>query len=184
LVDGVLHDNIDFLSPGDIESLDVLRDPSSIAIYGLRGANGVIAITLKKAARGRTTINLASSVGFNRVVDRIDVTDAEGFKKLYNAQRANTGEAPFDYTNYTANTDWQDLILRNGFLNNNNLSISNSGEKSSTHFSLGYSKQNGVVKNGDYERFTARLNQEIRITERLKIGGDISGMYWDMRPTV
>lgn len=184
VVDGVLHDNIDFLSPGDIESLDVLRDPSSIAIYGLRGANGVIAITLKKAARGRTTINLASSVGFNRVVDRIDVTDAEGFKKLYNAQRANTGEAPFDYTNYTANTDWQDLILRNGFLNNNNLSISNSGEKSSTYFSLGYSKQNGVVKNGDYERFTARLNQEILITERLKIGGYISGMYWDMRPTV
>lgn len=184
VVDGVLHDNIDFLNPGDIESMDVLRDPSSIAIYGLRGANGVIAITLKKAARGRTTINLASSAGFNRVINRIDVTDAEGFKKLYDAQRVNTGEEPFDYTNYTANTDWQDLILRDGFLSNNNLSVSNSGEKSSTHFSLGYNKQNGVVKNGDYERFTVRLNQELRINDRLKIGGDISGMYWNQRSTV
>jgi len=184
VVDGVLHDNIDFLSPGDIETIDVLRDPSSIAIYGLRGANGVIAVTLKKAARGRTAVNLSSSIGFNRVIDRIDVTDAEGFKKLHDADRANAGDSKFDYTNYTANTDWQELILRDGFLSNNTLGISNSGEKSSTHFSLGYNKQNGVVKNGDYERFTARLNQELKINDRLKIGGNISGMYWNMRPTV
>lgn len=184
VVDGVLHDNIDFLNPGDIESMDILRDPSSIAIYGLRGANGVIAITLKKAARGQTTINLASSIGFNRVIDKINVTNAEGFKELYNRQLANLNAKSFDYTNYTADTDWQDLIMRNGFSTNNNLSISNSGEKSSTHFSIGYNKQNGVVKNGDYERFTARLHQELKINDRFRIGGDITGMHWNKTPTV
>lgn len=183
VVDGVLHDNIDFLNPADIESMDILKDPSSIAIYGLRGANGVIAITSKKAARGQTRINLQSSVGFNQVNNKIDVTDAEGFKKLYNAQRANTGAVPFDYTNYTANTDWQDLILRRAFLTNQSLSISNSGEKSTTYFNIGYNKHEGVVKNGDYERFTARLNEEIRITSNIKIGADITGTYWNTNGT-
>ena len=183
VVDGVLHDNIDFISSQDIESMDVLKDPSSIAIYGLRGANGVIAVTLKKAVRGKTAINFSGSAGFNEVVNRIEVVDADGFKKLYDAQLANLNASPFDYTNYTANTNWQDLILRKAFNTNNNLSISNSGEKSSTHFSLGYSKQDGVVRNGDYERYTARLNQEIKITERLKVGGDVSGSYWNMTPT-
>lgn len=184
VVDGVLHDNIDFLNPADIETIDVLRDPSSIAIYGLRGANGVIAITSKKAARGQTRVNLQSSAGFSQVTDKIAVTDAEGFKKLYNAQLANiTGAAPFDYTNYTGNTNWQDLILRKAFLTNHSLSVSNSGEKTTTYLNLGYNKQEGVVKYGDYERFTARLNEEIRITEKIKVGGDIAGTYWNMNPT-
>lgn len=183
VVDGILHDNIDFLNPADIESIDILKDPSSIAIYGLRGANGVIAITSKKAARGQTRINLQSSVGFNRVSDKIDVTDADGFKKLYSAQLANTGAAAFDYTNYTANTDWQKLILRTAFLTNQSLSISNNGEKSTTYFNIGYNKNEGVVKYGDYERFTARLNEEIRITSNIKVGADITGSYWKTNPT-
>ncbi|MGN5953776.1 SusC/RagA family TonB-linked outer membrane protein [Sphingobacterium lactis] len=183
VVDGVLHDNIDFISPQDIESMDVLKDPSSIAIYGLRGASGVIAITLKKAARGQTNVNFSGSYGFNQVRDRISVTDAEGFKKLYNMQLANLGSADFDYSGYTANTNWQDLILRTAFNTNNNLSISNSSEKTTTHISLGYSKQEGVVRNGDYERFVARLNEEIRISDRIKVGGDLSGSYWNMTPT-
>jgi TonB-dependent SusC/RagA subfamily outer membrane receptor len=77
VVDGILHDNIDFLNPADIESIDVLRDPSSIAIYGLRGANGVIAITSKKAGRGETRINFQSNVGIQKVNDKIEVADAE-----------------------------------------------------------------------------------------------------------
>ncbi|MDP1973244.1 MAG: carboxypeptidase-like regulatory domain-containing protein, partial [Sediminibacterium sp.] len=67
VVDGILQDNIDFLNPADIETIDILRDPSSIAIYGLRGANGVIAITSKKAARGQTRINFQSTMGFQKV---------------------------------------------------------------------------------------------------------------------
>ena len=183
VVDGVLHDNIDFLNPADIESIDVLRDPSSIAIYGLRGANGVIAITSRKAVRGQTRVNFQSSAGFSQVDKKIELTDAEGFKKLYSAQLANSAAPDFDYSSYTANTNWQDLIFRRAYFTNHSLSISNSGEKTTTYLNLGYNKQEGVVKYGAYERFTARLNEEIRITNHIKVGGDIVGTYWNTNPT-
>lgn len=183
VVDGILQDNIDYLNPADIESIDVLRDPSSIAIYGLRGANGVIAVTTKKAARGQTRINYQGSVGFSEVQHKIAVTDAEGFKKLYAAQLANLGSPAFDYSNYSANTDWQSLILRKALFTNHSISVANSGEKSTTYLNIGYNKQEGVVKYGDYERFIIRLNEEIRVSNKIKVGGDIAGTYWNTNPT-
>lgn len=182
VVDGILHDNIDFLNPADIESIDILRDPSSIAIYGLRGANGVIAITSKKAARGQTSINLQSSIGIQTVQDKIAITDASGFRKLYNAQLSNLNAAPFDYTNYTANTNWQDLVLQNALISATNLSIANSGEKSTTYLNIGYTNQEGVLKNDQYKRYLLRLNEEIRFNSYIKVGGDITGYYFNTNP--
>ena len=182
VVDGILQDNIDYLNPADIETIDVLRDPSSIAIYGMRGANGVIAITTKRAARGKTTVNLVSSVGVQKVTDKIDVADAAGFRKLYDAQLANLNAQPFDYTNYTANTNWQDQILRDAIINTNSISVSNSGEKSTTLFTLGYNTQDGVVKYNNYQKYIARLNEEIRINDNIKVGADLSGFHWIQKP--
>ena len=127
VVDGVFQDNIDYLNPADIESIEVLRDPSSIAIFGLQGGNGVIIVTTKRAAKGETRVNFQSTVGVQRVQKRIDVVDAAGFRRLYDAQLANLGAEDFDYTNYTGNTDWQDLIFQDAVITNNSLSISNSG---------------------------------------------------------
>lgn len=183
IVDGQMVDNIDFLNPSDIETIDLLRDASSIAIYGLRGANGVIAITTKVSARGKTTVNFQSTLGIQRVLDKIDVTDAEGFKKLYAAQLANLNATPQDYTNYTANTDWQDLILRDATINTNSLSISNSGEKSTTLINIGYNDQDGVVKYNNYKKFIARLNEEIRITDKIKVGGNFTGFHYRVNPS-
>jgi TonB-linked SusC/RagA family outer membrane protein len=177
VVDGILHDNIDFLNAADIETIDVLRDPSSIAIYGLRGANGVIAITSKKAARGQTRIQLQSSVGIQTVQDKIKITDAEGFKKLYNAQLANLGAAPFDYTNYTANTNWQNLVLRNALISSTNLSVSNTGEKSTTYVNIGYTDQEGVLRNNRFKRYLVRLNEELRFNDKIKVGGGFTGYH-------
>lgn len=182
VVDGVLHDNIDFLNPADIESIDILRDPSSIAIYGLRGANGVIAITSKKAARGQTRINLQSSVGIQTVQNKIALTDAAGFKKLYTAQLANLNAAPFDYTNYTANTNWQDMILQNAVITSHNLSVSNNSDKTTTYLNIGYTNQEGVLKYDQFERYLVRLNEEIRISKNIKVGGDISGYHYKSNP--
>lgn len=184
VVDGVLQDNIDYLSQADIESIDVLRDPSSIAIYGMRGANGVIAVTTKRAAKGKTMINFQSNIGVQRVQDRIDVVDAAGFRKLYDAQLANLNAAPFDYTNYTANTNWQDQVFRDAIINTNNLSISNSGEKSSTVLNIGYTRQEGVLKNDEYERFLVRLNQEVSINKNIKLGGNFNGYFTRNNPPV
>jgi len=182
VVDGILHDNIDFLNPADIESIDVLRDPSSIAIYGLRGANGVIAVTSKKASKGETKINFQSTAGIQKVNDRIEVVNADGFKKLYNAQLSNLGAAPFDYTNYNANTDWQDLVLRNALITANNLSVSNSGDKSTTYLNIGYTNQEGVLRNDNYKRYLARVNQEIRFNDKIKVGAEVTGYHWLSNP--
>lgn len=182
VVDGVLHDNIDFLNPADIESIDVLRDPSSIAIYGLRGANGVIAVTTKRPVRGQMRINFQSTFGVQTVQDKIDVVDAAGFRRLYTAQLNNLNAAPFDFTNYTANTNWQDQVFRNAVINTNNLSISSSTDKGSTLLNLGYTNQDGVLKYDNHERFLLRLNQEMKLSKNIKIGGDINGSYFRDNP--
>ena len=182
VVDGILQDNIDFLNPADIESIDVLRDPSSIAIYGLRGANGVIAVTLKKAAKGQTRINFTTTTGIQKVQDKIALTDAAGFKKLYSAQLANLNSPAFDFANFTANTNWQDLILRDASFVNTNLSISNNSEKSSTYINIGYTNQDGVVKYDNYKRYLARLNEEIRFNNNIKVGGDLTAYYRTSTP--
>lgn len=183
VVDGILQDNIDYLNPGDIETIDLLRDASSTAIYGLRGANGVIAITTKVAARGKTAINFQSTIGTQHVTNLIDVVDAAGFKKLYSAALAYSGAAPFDYTNYNGNTNWQKEIIRDAGINTNSLSISNNGEKSTTLVSLGYNNQDGVLKYNNFKKFTARLSEEIRITDKIKVGGSISGFHFRNEPT-
>lgn len=182
IVDGQMQENIDYLNPADIESIDVLKDASSVAIYGLKGANGVIAVTTKRAAKGKTTVNLSSAIGIQQVNDKIEMADAEGFKKLYSAQLANINAAPFDYTNYNANTNWQDLIFRSAVINTNSLSISNTGEKSTTLINLGYNDQDGVVKYSNYKKFIARLNEEIRITDKIKVGANLTGFHWRNEP--
>lgn len=181
VVDGVFQSNIDYLNSADIESIEVLKDPSSIAIFGLRGGNGVIVVTTKRAAKGQTRITYQGSVGLQKVNNFIDVVDAEGFKQLYSTQLANINAAPFDYTNYTANTNWQDLIFRTAALTNNSLSISNSGEKSTTLINLGYNNYEGVLKFGRFQRYVGRINQQIKLNKNLKVGGEITVNHFNLR---
>ena len=180
VVDGVHQSNIDYLNPADIETIEVLRDPSSIAIFGLQAGNGVIVVTTKRAARGETRISLQSSAGVQKVLNTIDVTNAAQFRTLFDNLLSSSGGAPFDYTNYTADTDWQNEILQSGFQSNNSLSISNNGEKSSTLINLGYNTQEGVIKFGRYQRYIARLNEEININENIRVGADLTGSHWDL----
>ncbi len=183
VVDGLIQDNIAFLNPADIESIDLLRDASSSAIYGLRGANGVIAITTKRAAKGQTRVNFTSNIGLQKVIDKVDVTNADEFKKLFSTQLTNINASPFDFSNYNANTDWQDQILQTGVINSNSLSFSNTGERTSTLINFGYNKQEGVVKYEDYQKYVLRLNEEIRVNDNLKVGGNITGFYSKYNPT-
>ena len=166
VVDGILQTNIDYLNQADIESIEVLKDPSSISIYGLQGGNGVIIITTKRAKRGETKINFQSSVSLQNVIHKIDVLDASGFKKLYSEQIKNVNGTPFNFSNYTANTNWQDQIYRNAVMSSNSLSISNSTDKSTTYLNIGYSNQDGVVKYDNYQKYIGRLNEEIRVNKK------------------
>lgn len=105
VVDGLFTDNINYLNTADIESMEILKDPSSLAIFGVRGANGVIIITTKRAKIGKTMVNINSSVGWKVIYDRVGVTNAEEFKMLYNEQLISQGSDPYDYTQWAGNTD-------------------------------------------------------------------------------
>jgi len=184
VVDGIQQTNIDYLNQADIETIEVLKDPSSIAIYGLQGGNGVIIITTKRAKKGQSTTSFQSNVGVQQVNNKIKVVDAAGFKKLYSEQLANISAAPFDYSNYNGNTNWQDEIFRSAIINNNSISFSNSTDKSTTYLNLGYSNQQGVEKFDHYQRYVGRLNEDIRVTNNIRVGADVTGSFWKQNPPV
>src|SRR4028118_458177 len=171
IVDGIFNDDISFVNPADIESMEILKDPSSLAIFGLRGANGVIVITTKRAKAGQTVVNFSSSVGFRQVTDKVKLTNAEQFKTLYEEQRKNEATdqnqtyEPFDFSKWTANTDWQDEVFQKAFFNYNNISITASTEKNRFYMSMGYNTENGVVRNETLKKLIFTANDELRLSK-------------------
>ncbi|HEY6976953.1 MAG TPA: SusC/RagA family TonB-linked outer membrane protein, partial [Chitinophagaceae bacterium] len=177
VVDGIFNDNIDFVNPADIESMEVLKDPSSLAIFGVRGANGVIIITTKKGRTGQVQVNLTSTFGFKTIVDKIKLTDAPEFKTLYDEQRANQGAAPYaNYGLYQGNSDWIDLISQDGFITNNNISISGGTDKNKFYMGVGYIREDGVIKNESLKKYLLTVNDEFKVSKGLKFGFDFSGI--------
>jgi TonB-linked SusC/RagA family outer membrane protein len=171
VVDGIFQDNINYINPNDIESIEVLKDPSSLAIFGVRGATGVIAITTKKAKAGQSVITLSSNYGFKKLTDKIDMVDAEGFKTLFAQERLNNGVTdPYDYTGLTANTNWIDAVTRTGNFMANNLNIAASTEKNRFSFGIGYNIDQGIIKNEELKRLTLSLADELKLNKAIKIG--------------
>lgn len=176
VVDGLFTDNINYLNTADIESMEILKDPSSLAIFGVRGANGVIIITTKRAKIGKTMVDINSSVGWKVIYDRVGVTNAEEFKMLYNEQLISQGSDPYDYTQWTGNTDWQDEIFQTGFLTNNNVSITGATDKSKFYLGLGYVMEEGSIKTEKLNKFTVNLNSEYSVTDFLRFGFQLNGV--------
>ena len=171
VVDGLFTDNINYLNTADIESMEILKDPSSLAIFGVRGANGVIIITTKKAKEGKTQVSINGSVGWKKVTDRVSLTNAEQFKMLYNEQRMNQGGDPYDYTVRNADTDWQDEMFQTGFLTNNTVSITASGDRSKFYLGLGYVMEEGSIKSEKLNKFT--LTTEFPVTTRSVVADSV-----------
>lgn len=176
VVDGLFTDNINYLNTADIESMEILKDPSSLAIFGVRGANGVIIITTKRAKIGKTMVNINSSVGWKVIYDRVGVTNAEEFKMLYNEQLISQGSDPYDYTQWTGNTDWQNEIFQTGFLTNNNVNITGATDKSKFYLGLGYVMEEGSIKTEKLNKFTVNLNSEYSVTDFLRFGFQLNGV--------
>jgi len=177
IVDGIFNDNINFVNPSDIESMEVLKDPSSLAIFGVRGANGVIIITTKKGQQGKVNVNISSSVGVKNIVSTPQMTDREGFIALYDEQRANQGAIPYtEYDLFKGNTDWvKEIQQKNALVNINNISISSGSDKNKLYIGLGYMSEQGLIKHEQYNKFTASVNDEINITKDLKMGVSANG---------
>ena len=182
VVDGIFTDNINFINANDIESMEVLKDPSSLAIFGVRGANGVIIISSKKAKSGKTTVNYNTTMGVKSIVSKPSLANASQFKTLYDEQRVNEGAAPYAYYDkFTGDTDWIDAISNeNASIVNHNLSLSNGTDKNKFYLGVGYVQDEGLIDYENYKKFTFNLNNELQISDAIKIGVGFSGV--DARP--
>ncbi len=173
LVDGIFNDNINFLNPNDIESIEILKDPSSLAIFGVRGANGVIAITTKKAKTGQVNINFNTTFGSKKLVDKIAMVNASEFKMLFEEEQDNlgiTGSDRFDFTPWTGNTDWVDAMTRTGTMSISNLSISTATDKNKFYLGVGYTDEEGIVKHERLRKMSINLSDEVKVTKNIKLG--------------
>ena len=170
VVDGAWTDNIRDLNPQDIATLNILKDASSTAIYGSRGANGVIIITTRRGRTGKPALTVDASAGPQNVVGRWNLTNAAQWAAISRMAYQNAGRPPLasaaNPQNY-ADTDWQSAILRTGSVQNYNVGLSGgaSGEGFSSNYlvSGGYFKQKGTLIGTDFERYTLRLNSGVSL---------------------
>lgn len=175
VVDGMPVEDISFLNSGDIESIDVLKDAASSAIYGARGANGVVLITTKKGTKGKATISYNGYYGIQNVSSKIDMLNAQQYKELMNdgARNANQDE-PFDLNEISEyDTDWQnELFSKNVPIQNHEISISGGNDKSLYQSSLSYFSQDGIIggNKSNFERYTGRVYAESKVKDWLKFG--------------
>lgn len=175
VVDGLFSDNINYLNPADIESMEILKDPSSLAVFGVRGANGVIIVNTKRAKSGQTIVNFNTSVGFKDVLDRVSMTNSTQFREIYDEQRINQGLAPYDYTNWGADTDWQDQIFQVGLMTNNNLSITGSSDKNRFYLGLGYTTEEGNIINEKFSKITLNASSDYNVSNSVRFGFQVNG---------
>jgi TonB-linked SusC/RagA family outer membrane protein len=183
VVDGMLLDDIDFLNPNDVESMEVLKDASATAIYGSRGANGVIIVTTKQGSfEGATRFTVDAYTGVQDVPDRISLVNARQFAQLANELEQNVGNSPlYDVNQFGVGTDWQDVIFRTAPVSSANIMAQGGTANTSFNFSLNYFNQQGVVRESEFERLTLRLNNQYKAGENVTFGHNISMIYFNRR---
>lgn len=169
VVDGVPMTEINFLSPNDIESMQILKDASSAAIYGSRASNGVVLITTKAGVKGEAKINFSAQAGVTDVAKQMKSLNVAQYKELMDEiGSVNLPDGLKDETN------WFDETYRTGVTQNYQLSVSSANEKLKYFISGGYTKEDGIIKVAFYERYNLRANLENQIRSWLKIGTNLA----------
>ncbi|UTA68631.1 TonB-dependent receptor [Emticicia sp. 21SJ11W-3] len=184
VIDGVPAGGLNTIAPNDIESIEVLKDASASAIYGSRAANGVVLITTKKGKAGKLTISLDSYVGTQSAWKTLDLLNSEQYIKYGTALLSASGQpipGRFSAMNTPiyegatttfaqTQTNWQDVMFKNGPIHNNQLSLAGGTEKSKFYLSLGNFKQEGILPFTEYGRQSIRLNSDHSISKYISIG--------------
>lgn len=178
VVDGIITEDIRNINTSDITSVDILKDASATAIYGVRAANGVVLITTKRGKTGAPSVSYDAYFGIRTPAFKVKMADSQLFAQYNNeAVRYDDPNAalPFDpATVGNTNTDWFNAITRTGFQQNHALSVSGGTEKTTYLFSAGYFTEKGILQGTDYERLTLRLNNEYTLTPVFKLGHNLS----------
>ncbi|WP_138476684.1 SusC/RagA family TonB-linked outer membrane protein [Dyadobacter bucti] len=186
------------INPSDIESIEILKDASATAIYGSRGANGVVIITTKRGAYGKSQISVDASYGFQEVANKLEMLNARQYAEYLADGRDNAwvyagGKADDpnevrsaatrvrpEFRNpgsITTDTDWQDVLFRTAPVRNVQVSSTGGTEKAKYFISGGYFSQEGVIINSDYNRFNLRVNVDAQVAKWIKIGTSTYGSY-------
>lgn len=171
VVDGTILDDISFLNSADIASMEILKDASSTAIYGSRGANGVIIITTKSGTvgSGKPVFNFSSEYSIQKLTKKINLLNGPEFGTY-------TNEIKKTYNNVDLlpSTDWQDLVFHTAPMQNHQFSASGGSENSSYYVSFGYLKQDGIIDKSGYEKFTLKLNNTYKLTKAITLGNNLT----------
>jgi TonB-linked SusC/RagA family outer membrane protein len=163
------------INPNDIENIEVLKDGSATAIFGSRGANGVIMITTKKGAKEKLKVNYDMSMGVTNVRRAFDLLNAEQFITIANEKSTNSGNpnAPRAVANPGVDTDWQnEVFVQNAFNQQHNISFQGGTRKSLFYFSFGYSDQQGVIISNKNTAYRIRFNFESELNRFIKFGNN------------
>lgn len=170
------------INPADIESLEILKDASATAIYGSRGANGVILITTKSGKAEKMKVSYSGSVGIQSPSNKLKLLNAADYKRVLNDIIDASGDTETSKVGEIANggvgTDWQDEVTRqNAITHEHQLSFSGGNSKTFYYTSLNYVNQEGIVNNTSFERLGARINLKSDISDKIKIGMNVTGSY-------
>ncbi len=165
VVDGVPATDTRTINPADIESITVLKDASSAAIYGAQGANGVVLITTKKGSSEVPRVEFSAYAGFSSVWKTLKVLNSEQFRDLMTEMGQTT-----DWSQYTANTDWQNEVFQNGRSQNYQVSFSGQQDRTSYYISGGWTQQIGAVRSAEMDRYNFKFNFEQEMNDWLSMG--------------
>ena len=185
VVDGIINDDIRNINSADIVSMEILKDASATAIYGMRAANGVILITTKKGKPGKMLINYDATVGIKEATHLVNMAGANQYAGYINEASVYYGSGDSIVKQATlqagGNTDWYDEILKRGFFQNHNLSLSGGSDKINYFLSAGYLSDEGIIRTNNFKRFTLRNNNDYKITKNFKVSTLLSYSRSDVR---
>jgi TonB-linked SusC/RagA family outer membrane protein len=207
IIDGIRGD-ISTLNPADIESVDVLKDAASAAIYGSQSANGVVLVTTKSGKEGRTVVSYDGYVGWQNAIHKVDMLNAQQYMTIMDEQNINSGNAAYNWDSYKSvvdadgnvttwgitdpktgqyyDTDWVDqMFKKNAETQSHTIGITGGNQKGNYAMSLGYMNQEGIIGGKDvsyYSRYNFRVNSEYNVIDNfLKVGEQVSAIYYKKR---
>ena len=179
VVDGVVLNSVPRINPNDVESIQVLKDASSSSIYGSRAANGVILVTTKKGKKGKLSLNINASNGFQQLGRKVDVMNSQQWASIARATFETDPNAAGQVPNYAINvpginTDWQDEVIQTAMIRDISANVSSGGEKHNVFFGVNNTYQEGTIRGPKYDRTGIRLNTSFEVLEGLTIGQNLS----------
>jgi TonB-linked SusC/RagA family outer membrane protein len=190
VVDGIFESDISFINPSDIESMEVLKDPSSLAIFGVKGAGGVIIITTKTAKQGKLQVNLNSTYGSKQLVDEIQMANGPQFKSIMGEEAANrmfdngnnvlSNFIANDLQYWNGNTDWLKTISRTAQFSNTSVSVASATDKNKFYSSIGYTTDQGLIQGTNYNKISLNLSDELKVSKNIKFGFNIISTKEDL----